>query len=208
LAVLDQNQRLLGQSITDRRTSVGNIERQIATLDTGELVKVWQDDWKKTEGGRPRYRCYHDTGGIPIAHVDVDLWRGTNCCWSRTDGSVFEGVYQADFWVNCIGHVKIYVRKRDQHKKTLAQLRVDQVRISAEMTQMLNEKIRKVDDIIRFIDVSSRNYQSTASKVPLERLCRGGQSQDRIERTFQDLVGNVAVTRSSPVPTTPYGIDI
>jgi hypothetical protein len=120
------------------RARIVNIDREIALLNTNELVLVWQDDWTESNGFHPRHHSAFNAGGIPIAHVGEDLWRGTHCTWKNLSGSVFEAWYEGDFWVNCIGHIKIYVRKQDQHRAKLNQLRADKDRISAEINATIS----------------------------------------------------------------------
>jgi hypothetical protein len=198
----------LQNEIQRRRATILDLERQIALLDTTELVLVWQDDWKESNGFHPKHYCTFNAGGIPIAHVGEDLWSGTHCNWKSLSGSVFEAWYEADFWVNCIGHVKIYVRKRDQQRAKLTQLRADKDRISIEITGIVNQKIAKVDVIMAFVNRCRDSYESAATRVPLERLCKGGQVHDRVERTFQDLVEHAGYTKGPTVPATPNNLDI
>jgi hypothetical protein len=190
------------------RARIVNIEREIGVLNTTELVLIWQDDWKESNGFHPTHCCSFNTGGIPIAYVDEDLWSGTHCTWKNLSGSVFKASYEADFWVNCIGHIKIYVRKQDQHRAKLAQLRADKDRISAEITGTWNQKIVKVDTIMAFVNRCTDSYQSAATRLPLDRLCAGSPSEDLVERTFQDLVEHAGCVRNSPVPATPANFNL
>jgi hypothetical protein len=209
ISVLNDVKSTWEKRVQELRPRLATVEGEIAALDTRDLVLVWEDRWREGDGMYPTHSCHYNTGGIPMAYIDENIHRLTHSTSRYVTDAVFQVSYKAEFWCNCVGQVKIYVRKQDQHRAKLAQLGADKARISTELTGIVNQKIPKVDAIMKFVEDSGLKYRTAASRVQqLDRLCRGGPSEDRIERTFQDLIAHAGCTAGQPDVATPATIDV